>query len=495
MRNRFEDIEKFLENIVDKVKADNKDIEKMDIYNELSNYGLNDEERKSEGTLRKIQDKLYKDFRHKAFSDCWKSRDDYWLIFREESIDDMIRARTYHNREQIKMYIPAKEENMYEIANGLFDFLDKNYILNDTKMSADVRADDLVVRVFSQKDASSISKYINENFSDRTLSTNPFMINDGTVGIASDGKLSYNERVSGFLADYFSNLRNKGQLEDVNIKSFKEYMEKMRDEIYSDETIMKTFLQKKDKHFDDVSDLEYLCDNKNIMDFIIIALDTEKGIEDFNKHWEEINTSENKKSTRDNVREILNSKQKNNNNDEVEKNTKREEKIVTYDKNGFDRVGRHKVTKSLYDEEGYNRKGYDREGYDREGYNNEGFSKNGFDKKGKHKITKGYYDENGYDKEGYDKDGYNKEGVDKNNFNQKGININTGTKYDEQGYNKNGFNKDGIDRRDFNKKGINLWTGTKYDSQGYDKKGFDKNGFNIITYSRYDVQGFDKRRL
>ncbi len=320
MRNRFEDIENFIMDIMEKVKADNKDIEKIDIYSKLSSYGLTDEERKNKGTLIDIQDRLYKNFRYEVFSRCWKSRNNYWLVFREESIDDMIRTGTYFNQEAIKIYIPAKEEDMYEIANGLFEFLDKNYIENDTKMSADVRADDLVVRVFSQRDASYISEYINNNFPNRTLSPNPFMINDGTVGIASDGKLSYNERVAGFLADYFSDLRNKGQLENANMKSFKEYMEKMRNEIYSDKTAMKTFLQKKDKHFDSVSDLEYLYDNKNIMDFIIIALDKEKGIEDFNKHWEEIKTSESKKTTRDNIKELLDSfeREQPSNNDDQE---------------------------------------------------------------------------------------------------------------------------------------------------------------------------------
>lgn len=548
MRNRFDDIETFLKSIASRVKLDDKDMEKMDIYNELSNYGLSDDEKEREGSLKDIQNELVREFRHKPFVYCMKYED--WLLYREESVDDMIRNGTIKNKQQVKLYIPANEENMQDVARGVFDFMAKNYIVNDSKMSADLRADDLVVRVFSQRDALRISKFVNENLQDKLLLTNPFMVNDGQIGIASDGRLSYNERVATFLADYFKKMHSKGQLENVNLNSFKEYMEKARDEIYSDKATMQNFLNGKNEHYKDETDLRFLCDNKNIMDLMIIALDSEKNIEDFNKKWEEINNTENEKQQIDMIRKVLSWKEgkvvsdketetkvskassskqtvKSGKNEKLEEKSKKivqktnstknvaktsEKEELEYDENGFDSNGIHIETGKKYDTEGYNKEGYDKEGFNRKGYhrstrlhyNTKGYDRKGFrvgvnytnPSYGTHKITGTKYDENGFDMYGRDINGYDVEGYDINGWNKEGIHYETRTIYDECGYDRDGYNAEGygknyLDREGYNidgwnKEGINKTTQTKYDEDGYDKDGFNEQGYDREGMTKED---------
>lgn len=139
-----------------------------------------------------------------------------------------------------------------------------------------------------------------------------------------------------------------------------------------------------------------------------------------------------------------------------------------YDKDGFNKEGIHKETGDQYNPEGYDREGYDKEGFDEEGYNREGYDKEDYDREG--------YDKEGYDREGYDKEGYDREGFDKNGYDDQG--------YDKEGYDEEGYDRDGYDKNGFDIEGIHKDTGTKYDPEGYDRDGYDKYGYDRFGNSR-----------
>ena len=85
----------------------------------------------------------------------------------------------------------------------------------------------------------------------------------------------------------------------------------------------------------------------------------------------------------------------------------------TYNEEGFNSWGIHKVTGTKYDENGYDSEGYyggryDRKGFDRRGIHKDThrrYNQEGFDVKEIHKVTGTRYDENGYDINGYDING------------------------------------------------------------------------------------------
>lgn len=89
----------------------------------------------------------------------------------EESIND------FFLQDAIKMYIPLKAGYIYEGANLLFDFIANENIVHSSKIGSKVRRDDIVIRVYSLKDAQKIQKFVIENEYIRSglIMPNPFL--------------------------------------------------------------------------------------------------------------------------------------------------------------------------------------------------------------------------------------------------------------------------------------------------------------------------------
>ena len=123
-----------------------------------------------------------------------------------------------------KMYIACDATNIYKVADSLFDFMLKEHIVTQSKISKEMRTDCFVVRVSTKEEAEKVCNYVNSLNYQSTIVPNPFVLNNGNVGMAMDGKLSYNTILSSFLKNYLISKRTSNTLDDINIDNLTNYI-------------------------------------------------------------------------------------------------------------------------------------------------------------------------------------------------------------------------------------------------------------------------------
>ena len=451
-----------------------------------------------------------------------------FLVFRDKSVENM-RARNI-KQEAVKLYIPTNKDNIQDLAQKLFDYLLNRDIMHETKISNDIRSDDIVTRVYDEKCVKKIIDFINENLSDKVIQTNPFVMRDGVVGIARDGDLSYNERVSGFLGEYLS--QNQENMDNVNLDSFRQFMQSLKDRIVTDKEYISKILSKKNKAYNRVSHLDYIYDNKNIIDLILLSLDKEKGLEDFTKYWQSIKDKQVEEKIKQKIADILNELQKEDTKDTkkevpktpiqrkigktkkvkeekkkisfkkhtpvqkiLEDDTSKVEKKVEGEKMMEDNTELEETTQQEDIEKSKRFMSVDE--YDKE------FSKTGeknfyafLDKKKQNAIDnedlelaehiEKIYEQAVREQEEYDEMArYEEDKKRKKDYDLRDETEDFEWFYDEETndeYDKNGYNRDG-----FNKEGIHKDTLNRYSPLGYDKNGFDREGHNEYGETREEA--------
>ncbi len=298
MDSRFDEMDKFI-----KMLGKNKKIDVGEIYSELYSYGLSEEERNSDSLLVNEQQELIKKYSSQGNNVCDKIHG--FGIFSDTRIK--YAKETKIAPEGIKLYIPTNKENLQEVTSKLLDYLLENSVIYEMKVADNIRADDIVVRIYNKDEtARNIIDFINEELKDKLLKTNPFLLKDGAVGIACDGDFSYNESIARFLAEYLK--ANEDNLENVGLDGFKEYMQGIKDKIGTDKEYMSKMLKSMDRiiNNDHVNDLSYLYNSVKIVDLINIALDEQKGLKEFKEHWKKITDKEEIKKEIDRLSDILN---------------------------------------------------------------------------------------------------------------------------------------------------------------------------------------------
>ena len=70
--------------------------------------------------------------------------------------------------------------------------IDEN-IITQSKIAKEMRNDVLVVRVSTMEEAEKVSKFVNSLDYNSLVSYNPYILNNGKVGMTYDGTLSYNK--------------------------------------------------------------------------------------------------------------------------------------------------------------------------------------------------------------------------------------------------------------------------------------------------------------
>jgi len=183
-------------------------------------------------------------------------------------------------KECIKLYVPISSERIYECANKIFSLLAKENISHASKISSDVRNDDIVIRVTKKSDAKKIIEYINQDARVRKhlLKTNPFCITIGGVGIASDNKLSYNSETSKYIAEYITTLKKNNDLKQEDY-----YTDFLKYLIYQYNT---KYIEGKGLSSNDIG---LLINEMQILDLLINSIKDNANIKDFTRHWENIN--------------------------------------------------------------------------------------------------------------------------------------------------------------------------------------------------------------
>lgn len=133
--------------------------------------------------------------------------------------------------EAIKLYIPLNENRLYEGANRLFDFIDKEHVHHNSKIGKKIRNDNVVVRVSNMEEAIKVIEFVKNDpyIQDGLMNTNPFTINVNGVGIAKDGYRSYNTELCNHLGKFINILVSKDRLDDLNMSTFHEYLDTVKD--------------------------------------------------------------------------------------------------------------------------------------------------------------------------------------------------------------------------------------------------------------------------
>ena len=140
-------------------------------------------------------------------------------------------------KDAIKLYIPMDESHIYEGVNRLFKFIADSGIKHNSKVGKKIRNDVVVVRVSNIEEAEKVINFVKNDpyIQSSLLNTNPFTINVDGVGIAKDGYRSYNSELCNNLARFINILISKNRLDDLNMSTFHEYLEEVKN--YGDEDL------------------------------------------------------------------------------------------------------------------------------------------------------------------------------------------------------------------------------------------------------------------
>jgi len=176
------------------------------VYAQLIFQGIPEEEKKQDlsNSFEKLIDKNKNNAKTRVFVDPG------WSYFCQFMSRD---AGNTRNNNPIKIYVPLKKENIESSVQKIFDFIEKNDIVHCSKLAKHTRIDDLVIRVYEKEDAEKIIKFINEDkdLTNNMYDANPFVINEGKIGITMDRMLSFNDILSKYICEYINEV-NKNKM-------------------------------------------------------------------------------------------------------------------------------------------------------------------------------------------------------------------------------------------------------------------------------------------
>lgn len=128
------------------------------------------------------------------------------------------------NSTKIYVSLPIDTNEIYMIVNRIWKFMIDNNIEGQSKISAFMRTDALVIRVCEAKDLLNLIQFINSLKYSNEIHPNPFLFHYKNVALARDSAvISYNgvlaKVISSYINEYGKNLEN------VNFITFKQYVE------------------------------------------------------------------------------------------------------------------------------------------------------------------------------------------------------------------------------------------------------------------------------
>lgn len=151
-----------------------------------------------------------------------------WLIMRSKEFSSSIRS--------FKLYVNLPEEEREKYTLKIFKFLDKKKIKHVSKISKDVRADGIVIRLSDINDTRKVIDYINKTCIKFARKTNPFMHRIGCVGIGCDLESSYSMFISFVISCYLKERVDTNSLDKVSYGDFNSFSEEMYKKYFINKT-------------------------------------------------------------------------------------------------------------------------------------------------------------------------------------------------------------------------------------------------------------------
>lgn len=129
--------------------------------------------------------------------------------------------------EYIKLYIPLDYDHLLDGVNEIIDFLDREEIEYESKVSANMRVDNVTIRLKASDfdNANKIIDFISNNPKIRggLNKNNPFVPTRKGIGIMCDHGNSYNRDISRLISSYFVYCRTN-HVDEVSIEEFRKYI-------------------------------------------------------------------------------------------------------------------------------------------------------------------------------------------------------------------------------------------------------------------------------
>lgn len=229
------------------------------IYHMLSKFFTYDGKQYnvSNESLVGVQVGLNNKFRSNNKVKTFTSRDGYfWAIENRMGKNDYEFLSDVAN--SIKIYVSVDIDNIYKISESLFNFMIEEDIVMQCKIAKVMRNDALVCRVMTKEDAKKVSDYLNGLDYKSNVRPNPFLLDNGKVSMAMDGRLSYNRTLTKLLVQYFNLKRNAKKLNEVSSLDFKNFVRSQID-----------MLDNKNKNY--FMDLYGITDEERCKDFIMVC--------------------------------------------------------------------------------------------------------------------------------------------------------------------------------------------------------------------------------
>ena len=159
----------------------------------------------------------------------------FWSYFCQFMSDDQ---KTYTNIKKedksIKLYISLDSEHIDKGVLMIFDFIEKNNIINISKVGANIKSDTIVIRVENIKDAKMIMNFVKRNkYLQEGIykNTNPFIPNINGVSYTIDGSLSYTTMISSVIGMFINEWVKNRELEP-NLMDLYKYVSNMEKKLF-----------------------------------------------------------------------------------------------------------------------------------------------------------------------------------------------------------------------------------------------------------------------
>lgn len=222
MNNKYEQIDKFLK-IWRDVALENPNIDFLDTNTSdiIYSYLFKQNVKKNDQTID-ISNTCFStwidNFKNISNIDCFVSPN--WPYFCQ------FKNLKSFNGDYLKVYIPLDGDHIKEGINIIFNFLAKNNISHASKVSKEIRFDDVVIRLISEQDVDKLLNFVKQNsyIQSGLIPPNPFAYNKDGIALACDGALSYNSTVSRFISLYINNKKIKQDLDNVGVSDFYNFL-------------------------------------------------------------------------------------------------------------------------------------------------------------------------------------------------------------------------------------------------------------------------------
>jgi len=223
--NRSKERDIFLKYIADIYSENYDEVINYDtIYDELRKFLYSSGKRYEikKDSLLGIQFELDKKFKKDSRFNTFVSNNYFWVIENRNGISHSNFYQVMKN--SVKLYIPFSLDNLFNVSSSLFDFMAKENIVMQCKISKFMRNDALVCRVRTKEDALKVSEFVNKFNHKTDIKPNPFIYDNNGVSVAKDGCLSYNSSLCKIISFYMQYKKDNKSLNNVSSRDFANFV-------------------------------------------------------------------------------------------------------------------------------------------------------------------------------------------------------------------------------------------------------------------------------